>query len=297
MATTQPPLNPPEPSVREEIAKIRNEIQQAKLDRAEKHATYMRNWLAILTVTVTVTFVGFGILGYTRYSDIQTYRTQMATEAKEVSDEASSVSVNAKKVTETAGAVNEVMGGLKDKVEDLRSRMKDIEARYQKAEAQFTGAINRTNAIAQQTRFDVQTSLSSSALGLGFPAISSVTLAGRSGRSMIEGFNFGEKQGSVYFSFVGGLSGSNTFAQLTSINSLQGVRLQPTSIKKWENTVIEFEFAPEDIVEINKIAPNYDQTSIALGLGSSLQSSVTVRVVTQEGVPSISSYSPWLKPQ
>lgn len=315
MATA--PLLPnanPDPIQPNEIENLRNEIesgfvairqeiqqtiQQARLDRADREANYMRNWLAILAFTVTVAFVVFGVLGYSRYSDIQTSKAQIAAEVKEITEQENSVSGNAKQVADTAGSVKEVMGNLTDKVADLKIQISGIEARSQKVDAQLSSAVNRTNAIAQQTRFDLQTSLNSPALGLGLPTISSFTLAGRSAISVIEGSNFGDKQGLVYISFVGGISSVSAFAQenlLSSPNPLQSVELQSSSIKKWDNQTIQFELSGEDITAINKIAPAFEMTNEIPGELSG-QPSVVVRVVTAEGVSSISSYTPWLKPQ
>ena len=54
-----------------ELVKLQDDANQAKLLRAEKYAEYMGNWLAILSLVITLTFVGFGILGYTRFSDVE----------------------------------------------------------------------------------------------------------------------------------------------------------------------------------------------------------------------------------
>lgn len=53
----------------------------------------MRNWLAILTLTISVAFLGFGLLGISRWSDIETYREQMKSDADEASIKAKEVDV------------------------------------------------------------------------------------------------------------------------------------------------------------------------------------------------------------
>ena len=40
-----------------EFTQIREQINQGRIDRAEQHANYMRNWLAILTLTISVVLV------------------------------------------------------------------------------------------------------------------------------------------------------------------------------------------------------------------------------------------------
>jgi hypothetical protein len=265
------------------FTRIRGDIQQGKLDTAEQHANYMRNWLAILTSTVTVAFVGFGILGITRFSDIQMYRTQMEADAKKVSEQTNSVEINARKVADSAGAVTKI----EEQVGGLENRMKDLESRYQKADVQLTSGVNHANALAQQTRFDLQTSLGSTASGLGFPTISKVTFAGRSGLSTIDGFNFGDSQGRIYVSFLGDSSFS-ALAHPDSFRLLQGIELQSSSIKQWNNKIIKFGLSPTDILAIQQIAPDFTQNAIPSILGVT-QPSVMVRVVTAEGISSISS--------
>jgi hypothetical protein len=267
---------------------IQQTVQQARLDRADREANYMRNWLAILTFTVTVAFVVFGVMGYSRYSDIQTSRAQIAAEAKEITEQENSVSNNAKKVADTAGAVKEVMGNLTDKVADLQTQMNAIESRSQKVDAQLSSAVNHTNALEQQNRFDLKTSLGSPASALGLPIILHVTLAGRSSVSAIDGLNFGDSPGQIYISFLGGspwLAGSD-FTQ--SLQRPPEVELQPSSIQKWDNTNIQFELSGEDIAAINKIAPNFEPQS-GSGIVPMIQPEITIRVVTKEGVSSISS--------
>ena len=151
------------------LVKLQDDVNQAKLLRAEKYAEYMRNWLAILSLVITVTFVGFGILGYTRFSDVETYRKQMASEAADVA-------VNAKKVADGAATVQHVMGDLQTRVSDLDKRIDGIEARSQKADQQIVSAVDRTSAVAQQTRNDLFSTVSSGIYGTDLPAVSRALL-------------------------------------------------------------------------------------------------------------------------
>ena len=66
------------------MAKGLEEIRNERVINAENHIAYMRNWLAILTFTITVAFLIAGLIGYRSLSDIETFKKQMQQNADAV---------------------------------------------------------------------------------------------------------------------------------------------------------------------------------------------------------------------
>jgi len=281
-----------------ETVRIQNEVNQARLLRAENYATYMRNWLALLTFTVSVAFIGFGILGYTRFSDIETYRKQIASNAAEVSQ-------NANTVSDAAKTVQHVMGDLKDKVADLdiktadldkridgiESRSTEAESRAKAAEKQIATAVNTTSVVAQQTRNDLQSSITSGVFGMDIPFVSQAYLTAPPAVSSISGRGFGNSPGRVYVEIQHG-----------SVLSANGALQLPTSIEidppfTWSDTSISFVLSTatnqtlKDVHE-KESAPSANSPIPSLAFSNGLSASyLTLRVVTSEGRSSISFVS------
>jgi hypothetical protein len=267
------------------LVKLQDDLDQAKLLRAEKYAEYMRNWLAILSLVITGIFVGFGILGYTRFSDVEAYRKQMASDAADVA-------VNAKKVADGAATVQHVMGDLQTRVGDLDKRIDGIESRSQKADQQIVSAVNRTSAVVQQTRNDLFSSVSSGIYGTDLPAVSRALLVARPAESSIEGNNFGNSPGHVYIEVQRGI-GVGT--------SLSASVAQPPSVEidspfTWTNTSISFVLssaAYQKLQEIHEKESSSSANSSVIGFTSSgswnSTAYLTVRVANAEGRSSIFS--------
>ncbi len=53
-----------EARLEKQVAKGLEEIRNERVINAENHIAYMRNWLAILTFTITVAFLIAGLIGY-----------------------------------------------------------------------------------------------------------------------------------------------------------------------------------------------------------------------------------------
>ena len=277
-----------------EAVTLRNDVNQARLLRAENYATYMRNWLALLTFTVTLAFAGFGILGYTRFSDIEAYRKQMVSDAADVRK-------NANTVSDAANTVQHVMGDLKDRVADLDTKTADIkkrideiesraaeaESRNKAAEKQIATAVNNTSAVAQQTRNDLQSGISSGMFGLDIPYVSEAHLEAPPAVSTISGRDFGNSPGRVYAEVQRG--------PLTITTLQPSTRIEIDSSFTWTDTSISFVLSGETAQKLRDLhekesTPSSSSEVLGPTISSSLSSYsyLTLRVVNSEGKSSIS---------
>jgi hypothetical protein len=253
-----------------EFTRIREEINQGKTYRAEQHAGYMRNWLAILTVTISVVLVGFGVLGYTRTSDIEAYRKQIAADAADVKALSAGVRENSKTVADSVNSIRasqQQVADLDSKINDAEARITNtdkniaaIEKRSNQAEQQIVAAVNNTSALAQQTHNDFQSSLASGFLG-DMPTISSATLVQAPALSSIEGTRFGNSDGHIFVD-VQRINLASTSIQLPT-----RIEVQPP-YKKWTDTKINFELSPSEYQKIKDArASQSSESSVSRSLG------------------------------
>jgi hypothetical protein len=284
------------------LAKVREEINQDKINRAEQHSGYMRNWLAILTATISALLVGFGFLGYTHTSDIEAYRKQMAADAADVKTLSTGVRENVKTVADSVNSIRtyqQRVADLDSKIADTDARITNtdrniagIEKRSEQAERQIVAALNRTSALAQQTHNDFQSSVASGFLG-DIPSISSAKLVQGPALSSIEGTTFGNSAGHIFVDIQ-----RISFTALTQLPTR--IEIQPP-FKKWTNTKIEFELSPSEYQKIRDARASQASVSSVLapsgnigvnlseGLGSSVYLSLVVE--TSQGRFSISGSS------
>jgi hypothetical protein len=263
------------------LAGLREEIAQARLQRAERYADYMRNWLALLTFTVTIAFVIFGILGYTHYSDIESFR-------KQIEKTSAGVTEDAAKVSNGANTVQNVLGNLEPRVGSLETKIGGLESRYQQSDEKLTRAVNRTSVVTEQTRSDLLASVSSGALGLNFPTISHVTLGEAPAECSIEGTNFGDSPGRVYFEIQ-----SSNFTTLNS--GLPKTVEVKGPFNPWTSSKIGFMLSPDEYQAIKANQPKEEGPLASASILNSAgvpnvltgYTNLTVRVVTSSGNVSI----------
>jgi len=279
----------------DEAVKLRNDVHQARLARAENYATYMRNWLALLTFTVSAAFIAFGLIGYTRFSDVETYRKQMASDAADVSK-------NAKIVSDAASTVQHVMGDLQTKVagfdvkvadldkriDGVESRSAEAEARNKAAEKQMAAALNSTSAVAQQTRNSLQSGLISGDFAVNVPFVSQAYLAPPPAVSAISGRDFGSSPGRVYIEVQHGIFIGSVTYQLPIT-----IEIDPPFT--WSDTSISFVLSTEIIQRLKDIHEKESASSTNSGIttfsapsGLNSSSYLTVRVANADGRSSIS---------
>jgi hypothetical protein len=124
------------------FTRIREEINQGKIYQAEQHVGYMRNWLAILTVTISVVLFGFGFLGYTHTSDIEAYRKQIAADAADVKALSTGVRENAKTVADSVDSIRTYQ----QRVAELDSKMKATDVRVTNTDKNIAAIEERSEA-------------------------------------------------------------------------------------------------------------------------------------------------------
>jgi hypothetical protein len=226
------------------FAKIRNEISESKVAQAERHSGYMRNWLGLLTLTITVAFVIFGILGWTRFSDITTERKEMAQEAADTKTLAMDVQSKARIINDSVVSIQNA----KARIDDLDARMKttdanvtaasqriaDIEKRSEDANQRIVAAVNQTSEVALQTSSNFQSSISSGVFG-SFPSITSAYFAQEPAQSTIRGIGLGDSPGHVYVE----IQHSPFSTAATQLQSPTRLDISP-KYTKWANDEIDF---------------------------------------------------------
>jgi hypothetical protein len=71
------PVVPDVDALRNEVSKLRQEMVDARMDRAARSLELTRNWMMVYTPTVTLLFLLFALLGYRGLADIQASRDKM----------------------------------------------------------------------------------------------------------------------------------------------------------------------------------------------------------------------------
>jgi cell division protein FtsB len=90
----------PQPDFSAELTQLRAEILEGRVKKAETYALYMRNWLALATLVITVTFVFIGVVGIKSFAELENNRKQIQKDADEVHQKATEVQQNANNVRE-----------------------------------------------------------------------------------------------------------------------------------------------------------------------------------------------------
>jgi hypothetical protein len=280
------------------LTKIREEIKQDKISRAEQHSGYMRNWLAILTATISALLIGFGFLGYTHTSDIEAYRKQMAADAADVKTLANGVRENAKTIADSVNSIRTYqhrVADLDSKIADTDARITNtdksitgIEKRSEQAERQIVAALTSTSALAQQTHNDFQSSVASGFLG-DIPSISSAKLVQGPALSSIEGTNFGNSAGHIFVD-IQHISLTTAPLQLPARIEIQA------PFERWTDTKIDFKLSPAEYQEIRDARASQSSAfsgivgaNLPEGLASSIYLSLVVE--TSQGRFSLSGSS------
>ena len=220
------------------FAKLRDDMQEERVKRAEKYAEYMRNWMAICTLVVTVVFVAFGVLGLKSYADLENFRNQVKTNADEVSGKTRDVETAAQKI-------GQIMGDLQPRVQRLETSASTLEARYTTLQAKtdtLQGDVKRTSVVAQQARVDTSNLQYNFANLAGADPIvfSAPLIIDERFISSLEGKNFGSSPGHLYASVQLGLPTS------------MPIEIQRSSIRTWNDTEITFALSATDMSALEK---------------------------------------------
>jgi hypothetical protein len=227
------------------FAQIRDEIYKSTVERAERHSGYMRNWLALLTFTITVAFVIFGILGWTRFSDITAERKQMADDAAEVKTLAAGVQAQVKTVSDSVTSIQTYekrVGALDDRITVVETRITQAETRATQAEQRTAAKADHASAVAQLTNYNFQSSIGSGQLG-DFPFISSASFVEGPAQSSIQGSRFGNSEGRLYVDIQQSNLG------VVSFQLPKRLEIKP-KFKTWTDNEIVFVLSPEDFKAI-----------------------------------------------
>jgi uncharacterized phage infection (PIP) family protein YhgE len=283
------------------LTKIRDEIYRSTVERAERHSGYMRNWLALLTFTTTIAFLIFGILGWTRFSDITAERKQMTADAEEVRTLAAGVQ---EKVKTIDAAINTIqtyekrIAGLDERMNDANAkiastgdRISDIEKRSSAVEQRINRTASEASALAQQNHYDLQSSIGSGVFG-DLPSIANATIRQPPEQSAIYGSKLGSSEGHIYVEVQ-----HSNWTQVTSVLPTR-IELKP-SVKSWKDSEITFVLSDSDYQAIKDARAKEESASSvsSLGVNTSVNLSEGLRfspylgliVETSEGKSSISA--------
>src|SRR5437879_8399661 len=99
-------------SIKEEL---KEEMLEARAERAASRMELMRTWLQIYTAGITVLLAFFAILGFRGYSDIQTNRERVQKQAEIAASETSEAST--------------IVAGSKTALEDVNHRLDALKSR------------------------------------------------------------------------------------------------------------------------------------------------------------------------
>jgi chaperonin cofactor prefoldin len=264
---------------------LQNDIQTERVRRAEKHTEYMRNWLGLLSLIVTILFVAFGILGIRSYLDVRNFRTQMEADAGDVS-------VKKNEVDDAAAKVGQLTAGLEERVKTLDTKLAELEKRYELIQTQFTKIetdVRGTKVGVQQNYID-NSNLRSNLKGLAGAdpiILEAPTAVGEKVSSLLGGKNFGKAPGHL---LVLVQTIPSILSQSLSTSSSQ-IEIKPSSIGVWTDTSISFELSSADNATIRDIAAKGQQVSQYSVLQSSTYVSAFLSFAVENSSGKISGWS------
>jgi len=278
---------------------LRTQVQDTRLNRAEKYAEYMRNWLAILTLVFTGVFLGFGALGISRWSDLEASRKQMQTDINayrtQMQADASDVSAKKNQVADIAQNAEQLKGGLEIKIQTVKSEVQGLENHVQTLQNETEKALK----TAQQSRIDTQNLKINLVDYAGINPIIITPPFGVGDRvvSHIGGFNFGNSQGQLYAYVEESIVGLTTGLP----SEPNRMEIQPSTIREWHDSDISFILSLDDYKSLEALRQRLQtaNASTAGGNNSLLQipsasAYLAFQVVTSDGRSSgISMTVPW----
>ena len=215
-------------------------MQEERVKRAEKYAEYMRNWMAICTLVVTVVFVAFGVLGLKSYADLENFRNQVKTNADEVSGKTRDVETAAQKIGQIMGDLP--TQGCQRSEASAGTREAKMLPRCKQMTDTLRGDVKRTSVVAQQARVDTSNLQYNFANLAGADPIvfSAPLIIDERFISSLEGKNFGSSPGHLYATVQLGLPTS------------MPIEIQRSSIRTWNDTEITFALSATDMSALEK---------------------------------------------
>jgi len=119
-------------SLRADVIRLRQELVDARVERAAKHLEWMRNWMSIYTPTVTLAFIIFAALGYKGLSDIDANRIKVEAAAKQAT-------VTATQAKATAGQAETLVKDVNSKFESASQGEKQFQNQVQENKSILSG--------------------------------------------------------------------------------------------------------------------------------------------------------------
>jgi|ERR1700722_14426860 hypothetical protein len=260
-------------SLQADVSRLRQELVDARVERAAKHLEWMRTWMSVYTPTVTLVFIIFTVLGYRGLSDIETNRKKVEGIAGQVEIDAAKAETVVKDVSDTIHSSQQAVGQFKQQVQENQDLLTGLQSSQAALRSDYEGLRATSSQIeAKQRELFKNQELTSSSLsssisftsGLGnivsqelnVPLIRSVTFSTQT--MTIEGFGFGSS-GRI---FVSDQDSGPLFGDLSAESG--AVEIPSGSVSSW-NT--------------NQVVCSSSGIKIPQGVLSSLR----VQLITQSG--------------
>jgi hypothetical protein len=256
-------------TIQSEFSRLRGDMLEERVRRAEKVAESIRNLFTIWAIIVSVVLGMYAFLGFRSYSDIQANQ-------KRVQDDATSVSEKAKEVEETAKRAGQVVGNLEGRVATLESHLSPLGNRYdtmQAKTAKLEADVERASKLAQQARIGAANNTTALVtFGAGQPTIFSVPLTvAENFVSGLQGNGFGDTQGRLYVRVEYGLASSDPI-QITS-----------PYIEKWSDSNIGFTLSSELRAALLKARDGLQSNGPLAGSPFPISASLSFQAATASG--------------
>jgi hypothetical protein len=267
--------------------RLRADIQDERVRRAERYAEYMRNWLALCTFAVTIVLVGAGLLGIRSYSEIEGYRKQMREDSEALLRKANEALAE---VSRKKNDVEEIRANFAARYNEVLSRASDVSQKQRQIDelrAKFATQYNEIESQSDVLKKRVQeaekvageagiraanTQSALSSLGSGGPVIFSGPLgAGVSQLSSIVGINFGPRPGHLYARVEQPWGTSDR------------IEIEPSLTMKWSDSAIGFVLSPANRDALLKARNSLDAKAPTGVMGSSLGPNLAFQVETAQG--------------
>ena len=265
------PLDPPSDNsnLRVEFEAVRKEMLEGRVQRAEKYADYMRNWLALLTAVTTLVLFTSGVLAYRSFGEAQSARNLAESNRLKMEEGAKEVDANKRLVSSKVDEVTKLNENFKSQISEItnesrqakadaasakqssviarnkavetedegKRRLAALDSKITEQENKLTKRVETLSAEGAKTAFDTKTLGISLASVTDAPYIMALLQKTNGVDFTISGKNFGDKPGTIAVTVDSATS---------ALISLMQIPLDDKSIKSWGDGIVEIALTDGD---------------------------------------------------
>jgi DNA repair exonuclease SbcCD ATPase subunit len=296
---------------KEAFEKARTEMLEGRVQRAEKHTDYMRNWLAVLTPIVTGVLLLFGILSVKNFSELNAAKNDVnsvnrevqaakseivaakdklmldaasvSRQANEVNNRIKTIDSNTDQIRRSAQAAKQIASNTQTRMQTVESDSEKFEMKLKNREEELDKRMQTLAAIGLQSHLD-NLSIKSSLASLSGDKPTILRVDGLIGAYTLIGEHFGGEKARVQVAAGAG----PLYAELSSF-----IDLEQDSIQGWSETKIAITLSPEIRNKIEQIQEQQRRNATEINTSLGLKGAWTLDAISFRVKLSDQSYSNW----